>query len=130
MGHSFGDGIIVTAIAAAIFGYYFLKFRERQRRLEIVHQERVVAMDKGIPLPELPIDPPPVPSKADYKVPLLLGILLTAFGGGSMIALAYAVTDPIWPFPLPVALMGIGFLLYYFLAADRPRRDSTAQRGH
>lgn len=132
MGHSIGDAIIVTAIAAAIFGYYFLKFRERQRRLEIVHQERVMAMDKGIPLPELPIDPPPAPrDPASYEVPLLLGILLTAFGGGTMIALSLTVTERIlWPFPLPLTLMGIGFLLYYFLAADRPGRDSTAQRGH
>ena len=58
MGHSIGDGIIVVALAAAFLGYIYLKFLERQRRLEILHQERVAAMEKGIPLPELPIDPP------------------------------------------------------------------------
>jgi hypothetical protein len=54
MGHSIGDGIIVAAIAAAIVAYLFLKAGERQRRLEIIHQERVVAMEKGIALPDLP----------------------------------------------------------------------------
>lgn len=53
---------IVTSIAVAIFGYYYLKFKERQRRLELFHQGRVLAMDKGIPLPEFPTDPPPAPS--------------------------------------------------------------------
>jgi hypothetical protein len=58
MGHSIGDALIVAALAAAFIGFYYFRHRERQRRLETVHQERMAAMDKGIPLPELPIDPP------------------------------------------------------------------------
>jgi hypothetical protein len=27
----------------------------------------------------------------------------------------------LWPFPLPFALMGVGLMLYYFLAAERAR---------
>ena len=61
MGHSAGDAIIVAAIAAAIVAYLYFKHVERRRRLEIIHQERLAAMEKGIPLPELPIDPPKVP---------------------------------------------------------------------
>ena len=57
MGHSLGDGIIVTAIAAAIVAYLYFKHLARQQRLEIIHKERLVAMEKGIPLPELPLDP-------------------------------------------------------------------------
>jgi hypothetical protein len=43
----------------------YLTYRERQRRLEVLHQERIVAMEKGIPLPELPLErlkPTPDPS--------------------------------------------------------------------
>ena len=58
MGHSFGDGVIVAAIAAALVAYLYFQHVERRRRLEIVHQERLAAMDKGIPLPEFPLDPP------------------------------------------------------------------------
>ena len=49
MGHSIGDGIIVMALAAAFLGFFYLKFLERQRRLEILHQERLAAMEKGFP---------------------------------------------------------------------------------
>ena len=65
MGHSIGDGLIVVALAAIAIAYLYFKHRERQRRLEVIHQERVAAMDKGIPLPELAIDPPSVPKATD-----------------------------------------------------------------
>ena len=47
MGHSLGDGIIVAALAGALVAYLYFKHVERQRRLEIVHQERLAAMEKG-----------------------------------------------------------------------------------
>jgi hypothetical protein len=124
VGQSIGDAIIVVALAGAYLGYLYLKYRERLRRLEIVHQERLAAMDKGIPLPELPIDPPVVEKRPDPHVPLILGIVLMAFGAGSMIALSL-VSDGgesvYWPLPLPVAMIGLGLMLYYFLAANRER---------
>lgn len=122
MGHSIGDGIIVTALAAAFVGYIYLKFLERQRRLEILHQERLAAMDKGIPLPELPIDPPAAHHTPDPRVILMLGIVLAGFGAGSMIALSFVHgKHTYWPLPLPMVFMGVGMLLFYFLAADRER---------
>jgi hypothetical protein len=122
MGHSIGDGIIVLALAAAFLGYFYLKHLERQRRLEIVHQERLAAMDKGIPLPELPIDPPRVQAPPDPRIPLILGIVLLAVGGGAMAAFSLVSGDSIhmfWPMPLPLALVGVGLMLYYFLAQNR-----------
>ncbi len=132
MGHSFGDGIIVVALAAAFLGYFYMKHAERQRRLEIVHQERLVAMDKGIPLPELPIDPPRVEKGPNPQATLVHGIVWTAFGLGAMIALglngppadlpasSWAFSS-LWAFPLPLAFLGLGLVLYYFLAAERAR---------
>lgn len=35
-----------------IFG--LISSREKQRRLELIHQERMAAIEKGAPLPELP----------------------------------------------------------------------------
>ena len=67
MGHSIGDGIIVVALAAAFVGYFYMKHRERQRRLELIHQERLVAMDKGVPLPEIPVDPVPPKSPSSMN---------------------------------------------------------------
>ena len=38
MGHSISDAIIVAALAALLFGYLYLKYRIKLRRLELVHQ--------------------------------------------------------------------------------------------
>ncbi len=124
MGHSIGDGIIVVALAATLLGYLYLKYLGRARRLEIIHQERLVAMDKGIPLPELPIDPPIIEKAPNPRILPLLGIALMAVGGGSMIALSLLPSlesRAFWPIPLPVAMMGLGLLLYHLLAANRER---------
>jgi len=135
MGHTVGDGLIVAALAAAFVAYLYFKHVERQRRLEIVHQERLAAMERGIPLPEFPLDPPRVRTPPDPRAPLLHGIVWLALGGGAMLALRFlpsasaagAVNGPqsntsgLWPLPLPIALLGIGLLLYYVLASERAR---------
>lgn len=133
MGHSIGDGIIVAALAAVVVAYFLLKFLERRRRLEILHAERVVAMEKGIPLPELPLEPPTARQvrPPDPHAPLIIGMVLTAFGIGSMIALS--LVEPFraaWPLPLPVAFIGVGLVLYHVLAAAGQRPTSSARRGN
>ena len=125
MGHTVGDGIIVAALAAALVAYLYFRHIERQRRLEIVHQERLAAMERGIPLPELPLDPPRVPTPPDPRAPLIHGIVWSALGGGGMLALRLIGWQPnalvLWPLPLPIALLGIGLILYYALASERAR---------
>jgi hypothetical protein len=125
MGYTVGDGIIVATLAAAFVAYLYFRHAERQRRLEIVHQERLAAMDKGIPLPEFPIDPPRVPTPPDPRAPLLHGIVWSALGGGGMLALRLIAPLPdapvLWPLPLPLALLGIGLMLYYALGSERAR---------
>jgi Domain of unknown function (DUF6249) len=125
MGHSVGDGIIVAAIAAAIVAYLYFRHTERQRRLEIVHQERLAAMEKGIPLPELPFDPPRVPKPPDPWAPLIHGIVWLALGAGGMLALRLIGPLPgapmLWPLPLPLALLGVGLILYYAVVSRRAR---------
>lgn len=133
MGHSIGDGIIVTALAMAVVGSFLLRFLERRRRLEILHAERVVAMEKGIPLPELPLEPPIVgySRPPDPRAPLIFGMVLTAFGVGSMIALS--LVDRLraaWPLPLPVTFIGVGLILYYVLTAAGQGPSSPARRGN
>jgi hypothetical protein len=127
-GYSIGDALIVVAITAGLLGYYYLKLQERRRRLEILHAERLAAMDKGIPLPELPLEIPAARPGPDPQVELILGIMLTAFGLGTTVALLL-LNPSIWPMPLPVTLMGIGLILYHCLA--RPGRDdaSSPHRG-
>ena len=124
-GTSIGDGITALAIAAAFIGYYYFKFREKQRYLEILHEERLVAIDKGIPLPELPIEPLFVKTSRppDFRVGLLIGAVLLCFGLGTMLALwLMPAFHNIWPMALPVAFMG-GGLLIAFSAGSRVNSD-------
>lgn len=130
--HSYPEALIVLALVAGFLGYQFLKSRERQRRMEILHAERLAAMDKGIPLPELPFDPPPEAWKRppDPTVPLAIGIVLAAFGIGAMAMLAILAADkPYWAVPLPIALMGLGLVLYYRLSIASDSSDATTRHG-
>jgi hypothetical protein len=125
MGHSLGDALIVTAIAAAIVAYLYFKHVGRLRRLEMIHQERLVAMEKSIPLPELPLDPISVPKPQDPREILIHGIAWSAMGFGGMAALfmvgPLANGQAVWALPIPLALLGVGLILYYALASDRAR---------
>jgi hypothetical protein len=125
MGHSLGDGVIVTALMGALVAYLYFRHMERRRRLEIIHQERLAAMEKGIPLPELPLDPQPLPSPRDPRAVLVHGIVWSTLGGGAMLALALIGPPPggpvLWPLPMPIVLLGVGLLLYYALASERAR---------
>ena len=117
--------MIVVAIIAAIVAYLYFRYTERRRRLEIIHQERLAAMEKGIPLPELPLDPPKVPKPPDPRAVLIHGLVWTAFGAGGMVALALVGPLPngmaTWPLPVPLLFLGLGLILYYVLASERAR---------
>jgi hypothetical protein len=123
-GTTIGDAIAFTALVGGIFGYYYLKFREKQRYLEILHQERMTAVEKGVPLPELPIEPLFVKTEKpfDYRTLFLLGMVLFCFGAGSMATMALMPgTRPFWPAPLPVSFMGGGLLTAFFIMTRSER---------
>ena len=118
---SIGDGIVVLALAAAFLGYIYLKFREKQRYLDILHKERLAAIEKDIPLPELPIEPLFVKTSTppDFRVMLIIGIVLLCFGLGSMLMLwLLPGFHSYWPAPLPVAFIG-GGLIFAFSVGSR-----------
>ena len=125
MGHTLGDAYIVIAIVAGLVAWRFFKHVEVQRRLEIVHKERLAAMDKGIPLPELPLDGPAARRPPDPREPLIHGLVWTALGFGGVVALLVMGPLPngqmIWPLPLPLMFLGVGLVLYYAIASRRPR---------
>src|ERR1700680_3415132 len=110
MPYTIADAIVVLALTAGFLGYQYMKRLEKRRRLDLIHAERLAAMDKGIPLPELPIDAPPGAWRRppDPKVPLAIGIVLTAFAAGAMLMLAIvAQGQRFWALPLPIAMMGL-----------------------
>jgi len=123
MSYTVGDGMVVLALVGGVVGYVYIKHQSRRRRLEIIHQERLVAMEKGIPLPEFSREPgnPRVP---DPNVLPILGTVLLSLSLGTMIVLYWtleAEEHGLWVSPLPLAFLGAGLLAFYFLKRDAGR---------
>ena len=118
-----GDGLVALALAGGIVSYLFIKNATRQKRMEIIHQERMAALDKGIPLPEFPLDlMEEKPRQTDVPVLPILGIILSTLSIGTMIVL-YLTMPPDsrfwWVSPLPFVFMGIGLILFHILGTVR-----------
>ena len=120
MSYTVGDGTVTFALVAGVIGYLYVKHLDRQKRLEIVHQERMAAMEKGIPLPEFPPEPKTDRSR-DVLVLPILGIVLSTLSIGTMIVL-YRTLDTdsrsFWISPLPFAFLGMGLIAFHYLKGD------------
>ena len=123
MSSTIGDGMVSLALAGGIVGYLYLKHQSRQQRMEIIHKERLVAMEKGIPLPEFPVEQEKRGSDPDNVIPIL-GIILSTLSIGTMIVLYFTLdadSRSFWVAPLPFAFMGVGLVGFHLLNA-RARR--------
>lgn len=117
MSKTIGDGMVALALAGGIVGYLWIRYKARQHKLDIIHKERLVAMEKGIPLPEFPFDQPQE-RRADQNVIPILGTVLATLSAGAMIVLFMSGSEAphrFWIAPLPFAFLGIGFLAYHLL---------------
>lgn len=119
MSATIGDGMETLAVAAAIVTYLYVRHEGRQKKLEVIHQERMAAMEKGIPLPEFPLEPPPHPPNP--MVLPILGTVLLTLSVGTMIVL-FRTLDigerSFWITPLPFAFMGAGLLAFHYLKGN------------
>jgi len=120
MSNSIGDGVATCALVAGILGYLYIKYMGRQKKLEIIHQERMAAMEKGIPLPEFPLELDRE-SRPDPPVLPILGIVLLTLSVGTMIVL-YTVlpveSHMFWITPLPLTFLGAGLISFHFMKAN------------
>jgi hypothetical protein len=117
MSYTVGDGTVVFAVAAGIVGYLYVRHLGRQKKLEIIHQERMAAMEKGIPLPEFPMEPVRE-RRPDPTVLPILGIVLLTFSVGTMIVLFITLdadSHSFWITPLPFSFLGVGLIAFHFL---------------
>ncbi len=124
MSYTIGDGMVMLAVAGSIVGYLYMKHQSRQRRIEIIHQERMAAMEKGIPLPEFPLDPERERRPPDPTVVPILGTILLTLSVGTMIVLALILEAPshgFWVAPLPFTFLGVGLIAYHYLQAKPGR---------
>ncbi len=124
MNNTIGDGLVALALAGGIIGYIYVSHRSRLKRMEIIHQERMAAMEKGIPLPEFPLEPARERHQPDERVIPILGIVLFTLSVGAMIVLAMNLPDSshgFWVAPLPFTFLGVGLIAYHFLPAKTGR---------
>lgn len=121
-------GFVFTTIAAVFF--LVLRHQNLQRyriRQELIHKERLAAMEKGIPMPELPdYDDGQLrrtPSlfsmfHINPRWPLGLGSILVVGGIGVTLAL-HLSRDPeqfrVWSMGLVPIFVGLGLFLHYWL---------------
>jgi len=113
---------------------WHLKGQRRLKRMELVHKERMMAMEKGIPLPELPdfgepsARSPLTEALASVRInprwPLGLGALAVMMGAGMSLAL-WLSTDPeahrAWPLGLLGVFFGVGLFFHYLLTRPATR---------
>jgi len=119
--------LFIWVFGWAFFGLLARRMRDKGKlaRLEMAHKERMAAMEKGIPLPELPDLEHHFGRGRDPRQTLLLGGILCIFlGAGTMLAFLLAPNlnlRDLWPVPLPLIFLGAGQLLYRYLTSDRTR---------
>jgi hypothetical protein len=105
-----------------------LKEGKRLAQREMIHRERMAALEKGVALPELPADPAPAGASDHLTRAARLGGLVLLFGGiGLTAALFFIPLDPALEDLHHMASMGLlpffiglGLLLYTWL--DRGSR--------
>ena len=115
-------GLNLVLLGLVICGWH-LRAQRRARLFELQHQERLLAMEKGIPLPELaPVeDSRAWPDRVVSYDPrwALIGGTISLFLAVGFIAMCLAIggddAKKFWPIGLMPLMLGAGLLLLYKL---------------
>lgn len=134
-GHQLVGLLFMFGAAAFFLVVKWQNLRRYQIKLELIHKERLIAMEKGVPMPEVPeYDPAPrqrIETLLGYlrvnpRWPLGVGILLVLGGAGTLVALMLS-GDPyhrqIWSFGLIPIFLGVGLWLQYLVMRPGRRGD-------
>ncbi|HTG31293.1 MAG TPA: DUF6249 domain-containing protein [Thermoanaerobaculia bacterium] len=116
----FGGGFIVFW-ALLITCTQYLRGMRRLRERELAHKERMLSLEKGLPLPE--DEAAGLSSAVLQSLSLGLGLLLLFAGIG--LSLAFCLTPDTdsasrWTMGLIPAMAGIGLLLYSWISRRFP----------
>lgn len=109
----------ISGIAGGVF-LAWSGLMARQRRREMLHIERMKALELGQPLPDIPPDDPSGDAYGNLKAAIILLFLGAAFLLGSGAAEEREMVIP----ALICGFLGLAFLLIHRMvpkAADRPR---------
>ena len=124
----------VFGVAAVLLIAWHLRGKRRLEKLKVIHEERMKAMEKGIPLPEFPElrEDDSTLSKAlasnieakpwNPRWPLGVGALLIMGGLGTsvaMLASKWELHNDLWAFGLIGVFLGFGMFLFYRLTRTK-----------
>ena len=118
-----GTAFVIACGALIVFAQHS-KRRARLRTREMVHRERMAALEHGLPVPELALDQI-LESQAEPRAPiayirfvsLVLGLLLASIGTGVVVAFPFIGEDD-WQVGIIPILMGGGLLLSFRLTRN------------
>lgn len=135
--------ILVIALLALAVVHKFLRDRNRMRLREMIHQERIAAMQNNQPLPETANGTFERPSRLLGTVPtfaqsihwarlaaLGLGLFTAASGLGMMVAfrrVADTELNRIWAIGFLPLFAGLGLLVFYLITARAGRDEAEAE---
>jgi Domain of unknown function (DUF6249) len=118
---------VTMGIGLAMLGLWF-DYRRKKEMFELHHKERMVAIEKGMEVPPLPVDFF-YPSRKRRPAPgdlLRRGLILLFVGAAIMVALSQEANRHYWWGLIPVAL-GSAYFISYFVERNRPpeRKDPS-----
>jgi hypothetical protein len=116
--------------AAFVLIILYMKHRKRRQTIELIHKERMAAMEKGIPMPEWPdydvngkaavCEDIRGDRKENPKGALGAGAILMMVGAGMCLAFyLWPAVRQIWPIGLIVVFTGVGVMLSYLLTKEK-----------
>lgn len=100
----------------------FLTYRHHRHVIDLNHQERMNALERGLELPALPSEGEGALREAPAGHFLHRGLIFTLLGLSLMVALGVnvGVKSALWG--LPVSAFGIAYLILWVVAARKQRR--------
>ncbi len=118
----------VFACAAVLIVIWNLRSKRRMEKMALIHEERMKAIDKGVPLPELPelseearmqqFDRSFTHARLNPNWPLGVGLVVMMGGVGFLVAMMISgdrELAKLWSIGLIPIFIGFGLMLYYFL---------------
>jgi len=125
----------VFACAAVLIIIWYLRSKRRLEKLSLIHEERMKAIEKGVPLPEFPelneeakmqqFDQIFTPPKLNPRWPIGVGALVAMGGLGYLVAALLSNDSDMastWSVGLIPIFVGFGLVLYYYLTRQ-PERE-------
>ncbi len=115
--------VFILGVIVMIVVIVWVRERSKRYRDKMIHVERLAAIEKGVPVPALPAEPP---RPRNY---VMRGMVWMAIGLG-LLALAWSETG----FPLGIGLIfvfiGLAILIAHLLTTHRRKEVYHSDTGH